>query len=177
MNFSSDSDLLASINKGDRTAFSRLYNRYAEVLFKYGFTLSDNEAIIKDHIQELFVHLWHNRTKLSNISSIKNYLFTAFRNNLLREIKSNRNNFVTKEEGVINSYEADLIFLEQQENLSNLLKEGIKDLSERQREVLHLKYYQGLPTAEIANLLSIKTQSVSNIIYRSLSILKTNIKK
>ena len=53
---------------------------------------------------------------------------------------------------------------EQQSKISYFLKQ----LPDRQREILYLRFYQDLRVEEIAQLLQIKPQSVSNIIQRAL---------
>jgi RNA polymerase sigma-70 factor (ECF subfamily) len=48
------------------------------------------------------------------------------------------------------------------------LKNAVKRLSDRQREVVYLKFYEGFTNDEIAGVMEIKKQSVYNLIFESL---------
>ncbi len=46
-------------------------------------------------------------------------------------------------------------------------------MSQRQKEIIYLKFYEGLSTQEISNILNIKPQSVYNYISESKKILNS----
>ena len=50
-------------------------------------------------------------------------------------------------------------------------------LPARQKEVLYLKFYQNLSNQEIAELLKVQYQSVSNLLQRALAFLRTHWKE
>jgi RNA polymerase sigma-70 factor (ECF subfamily) len=56
-----------------------------------------------------------------------------------------------------------------------LLKEAISHLTVRQQEVIQLRFYQGFSHDQIAELLQMNHQSVSNLLYRALCSLKEKI--
>lgn len=49
-----------------------------------------NEGILEDCIQDLLVDLWNRRDGLSHIQSIRNYLFTSFRRQVLKKLALHR---------------------------------------------------------------------------------------
>ena len=52
------------------------------------------------------------------------------------------------------------------------LKEAIADLTPRQREVIYLKYFEGLSTDELAEILQIRAQSIYNLVHDALENLR-----
>jgi len=53
-----------------------------------------NRELVKDCIQELFTTIWNRREALSEIDSVKYYLFKSFRNLLVQHISNDRKRFV-----------------------------------------------------------------------------------
>src|SRR3546814_11111812 len=57
-------------------------------MFKYGRKFSPDEGLIEDVIQDIFLTLWQQGNM--GIRSLGSYLFTSFRNNMLRKINVGR---------------------------------------------------------------------------------------
>lgn len=75
---------------GDKSAFSILYKHYVSDLYLFGLRLSQNQELVKDAIQELFVSLWNKRETLPQVTNVKSYLITSLRNKVLRKISNNQ---------------------------------------------------------------------------------------
>src|SRR5690606_39290125 len=87
MELVSDVDLWNKFRKGDRHAFALIYKIHIAELLSYGYRVTSNQQLIKDSIQDLFLHIWLHRGNLSETTSIKYYLFRS-----LRDRKSTRLN-------------------------------------------------------------------------------------
>src|SRR3712207_3626899 len=81
----SDRDLWNLFRTGDRSAFDFIYSRYFPLLFGYSTQFCRDKALVKDVIQDLFVHLWDKREAMREVTVIKAYLYTILRNDLIRE--------------------------------------------------------------------------------------------
>src|SRR5690606_5747097 len=77
---SDDNALWQSVRKGNDLAFSNLYQRFSNLLFNYGMHFCHNRELVKDCIQELFTSIWTKRETLTDIDSVKYYLFKSYRN-------------------------------------------------------------------------------------------------
>jgi len=55
------------------------------------------------------------------------------------------------------------------------LHEGMTVLTRRQREAIYLRFYQNLSYDEIAKLMTMKVESVYNVISKAISLLKNTI--
>jgi len=163
-----------SFQKGSRTAFEQLYNVYAPMLFNYGFSITNDTNFLKDVVQDFFVDLWRKKADLTTPNNLKSYLVIAFRNRLFKTLKKNPK-FENEEEFNTESAPSPetVWILEIENELQNQkLKTALQSLPDRQKEALHLKYFNGMSSKEIAEVLEVNVQSVSNILYRALTALR-----
>ncbi|MES2520396.1 MAG: sigma-70 family RNA polymerase sigma factor [Bacteroidota bacterium] len=172
-------ELLNRVKLGDKTAFNELCVNYYRLLFNYGYTITSDRELIKDVIQDLFLQLWEKRIGITDIDSIGKYLLKSTRNNILYQIRKNRVNFVDefieKDDNQPDNYtiENDIILNETLSQNEARIRKALELLPKRQREVLFLKFYESRSNDEIADLMEINYQSVSNHLQRALSTLRT----
>ena len=183
-NFSkkSDSELWIELKKDNPDALNNLFYRFYNDLYFYGKKLSYDEDHVKDTIQDIFSNLWENRKKLSEVVHVKAYVFRIFRNKLLKT--SIENTIYTlspdenKQEKEFNiSHEDIIIEHETSTELSKTISTLLEDLTDKQREIIYLKFYCNLSNEEISHSLSIEKQSVSNLLNRTFNTLREKLKK
>jgi RNA polymerase sigma factor (sigma-70 family) len=181
VNFSIANDNLIWQNllTGDRNALAKLMQVFFRPLANYGLRFTSDKELIKDSVQELFIVLWERRDQLASSVNLKSYLFTSFRRLLLRKLKKiHKTSTITLDPIYVDSFsfvlgiDNKIIASEQAKSLSNHFNQLIAKLPERQREVVYLKFFEALSREEIANILEIAPQTVSNILQIALSKLK-----
>ncbi len=167
----------ANIQAGDMAAFNALYHSQVDGLYAYGLSLCKDSATVQDAIQEVFTTIWNKRASLGHIDNIHWYLQRALRNRLLRVLEQNRR-FELKETPEAPPGETELsiesILIEEGETAERVakLRAALSTLSERQREALHLRYFENRDYAEIASLLEMEQQSAYNLIFRGIQGLR-----
>lgn len=165
--------LWVRFKSGDPEAFSEIYNTYADVLYNYGFHISDRQDLIEDAIQDLFVVLWQSRTNLSDTTSIKYYLFRSLRRHIVKlmqkdgRFESFDNASFPEILSAIPSIELQIISEENDEKLWKELKIALMDLNPRQLEAIRLHFYEGFDLRTVAAIMDMKEQSVRNLLHRS----------
>ncbi|MCI4648010.1 sigma-70 family RNA polymerase sigma factor [Phaeodactylibacter sp.] len=172
-----DVQLWDALRQGKKSALEAIYRREVVDLFRYGRRIIDDEALVEDVIQDLFIGLWRRRDGLGATDSIRRYLFVALRRDLIRRNTRLRRitgelDETSLEEETVTSIDADIIEAESQELRSARLKEAMKQLSKRQQEVLYLKYFQQMDYHTIAEVLEINYQSVRNVASAGLKALR-----
>lgn len=167
---------------GQRDAHDGLFRLYCNPLFDYGIRIINDEELVKDGIQELFLKLWNRRESLNQAISVETYLLISLRRILLRQIISRNKRFecnrtYTKEIFSESFSVEDIIMREEleKEQKEELLK-AVNHLNSRQKETLFLRYYHGLTNAEIAAVMNINLQSVRNHLTRAISSLRTIVR-
>lgn len=175
-------DLWEKFTKGDDNALSALYSIYIHQLYSYGLKICDDDHLVKDCIQEVFINLIDRRKTLKLTDSTYVYLFKSLRNKLLEELRSrNRRSAIisiisleTDQHDI--SIEQMKVHSEEKEHRSMIIAKALDALSEYQIEAIFLKYSQGFDYEKIGEILEIDVASARTLIYRSLKKIKEQIK-
>lgn len=174
----SDAMTWALFKSGDDQSLNVLLSRYFRPLLHYGSKFSKDRSLVEDVIQDLFLDFLEKRTHLGNPASVKNYLFKCLRNNLIRAMKETTGNIEIQEKQDLfidfENIERFLITLDESTELAAKISRFFTFLTKRQKEVLFLRYYENLDNDEIAEVMGISKQSVSNLLLKSINILREN---
>ncbi len=166
---------------GNHAAFAYIYQTSFQELYNYGRKFCKDDALIGDVLQELFTGLWQKRKRLGSTDHIKNYLYRSFRRALIRKLqKQKKNNTLTDTNfsfEISFSHEAQLIQRELDAEQFETLKLAINSLTDKQREIIFLKFYDGLSYAEISEITNLSTTQIYDFMYKALRSLRKNIKK
>ncbi|MCL4642117.1 MULTISPECIES: RNA polymerase sigma factor [Olivibacter] len=162
---------------GQQGAFTALVRRYTDTLYDYGMRLCTDEELVKDCVQEVFLFIWRRRQYLQQPVSLKFYLMKAVRNKIGRELPK----WQMKEQLQESEYQFPDFFIELDEQTATppavrkRLKSYIDQLSPRQREILYLRFYEGLRQQKIAEMMNLNHQSVYNLLRGALVALKKKV--
>lgn len=83
----SDSLLWKRFLEGDSSAYTQIYNRTMQDLFRFGLLYTSDKELIKDCIHDVFVKIHMNRAKLAPTDNIAAYLTVALKNTLFNALK------------------------------------------------------------------------------------------
>ncbi len=159
--------------KGDKEAFSVLYETYFDTLYRYGIKFVMDENIVKDCIQDLFIKIYNNRASLSSTNSPKFYLLLSLKNLIIDYLsKYNRITYLSPEDlpfFITYQYQEEDDSNEIDDEIKNKFDKVISLLSPRQKEALYLHFQLELSYEEVSKLLDINYQSLRNLIHRSIS--------
>ena len=170
------------ISNGNQEAIGMIYWGHYDLLYNFGLKYTNDIQIIEDAIQNIFSYFLKTGTKLSPVKNLRGFLIQSFRHQLLLDLKrKNRiyqlNNF-TGENGDCHEPEVNEIF-EQEGNsrLREKLDKCMEHLTEKQKEILFLRFQCELSYSEIAIMLDIAVDSCYKMIYRSLKELRIDLEK
>lgn len=169
--------LWEAFRMGEAQALAVLFETHYDALYRYGLKLTSDEELVKDCIQNLFQKLWRRRTGLRAVQVVKAYLFKALRRHLGDETKLLRQHrhllpAYTDSFEVTYSHEEFLIAQQSDAEQSARLLTALNQLSKRQREALYLKFFDGFSYERIAEVMSLNTQSVRNLVFNALKVLR-----
>jgi RNA polymerase sigma factor (sigma-70 family) len=156
---------------GDEIAFSSLMRTFARPMYSYGIRLINDEDFVNECVQNVFVELWSRRASLKITKSVKLYLFKALRNRMFRDYSKWRPHVCIDEQydfevGI--DIEKLLISQEVAAETVHKLKELLNRLSKRQKEIIYLRFYEGLSQEKIAEIMGLNAQSVYNLLHESI---------
>ena len=175
------SDLWSRFKAGDRAAFEELYERHFPQMYRYGMAIIPVQDIVKDGIQQIFVDLWRYKSNLGPIDDVSLYLLKSLRFKLYRDLKAYNNmcevdSLGQKKVEKLPSQETIIIRDQETSGRSEQLKCLVNQLPPQQREAVMLIYFEEKSHEEVAALLGIGIQSLYNLIWRSISQLRSDFK-
>lgn len=168
-----DTTLWEHFCQGDTRAFADLYDAHHSDLLWFGIQFCQDSELVRDEINQEFLQLWDRRTSLPGVNHVRNYLITSLRNRLVNALKkAGRPVPVAETEWASPSWEQELIGIEDRERLVGQVKEAIATLAPRQRELVFLRYYEGLTADAIARRTGLTTRTVYNTLNTALQKLR-----
>ena len=176
-----DETLWKGLKQGDKEMFLSLYKKYYHSLLFIGLKEIKDAQLVKDTIQQLFLYLWEKRATIEEAKNVKTYLITSFLRKLTCDWKKSKktNSLQVVWNGSAEdpqpNPEENLIRKDQQSHLFRVLMNHISDLPNRQRELIVLKFYEGLTYEEIVQRTGLSHSTVYNKIHEALKKLKLDI--
>ncbi len=156
---------------GDEYSYTSLMEIFTNPMFRYGTRFVENGDFVKDCIQDVFFELWNRREKIRQAESVKSYLFKALRMRIFRE-KSKWKLTESLDENyefiIEFDVEANIIKQELSEEICLKLRKILDSLPKRQKEILYLRFYEGMDQDKIAEVMDINRQSVYNLLHESI---------
>lgn len=174
-----DKILWNNLRSGQSQALETIYRTYFSELYHYGKKFTKDINAIEDSIQELFIDLWNSRDKISETNAIKPYLYVSLKRRLFKVLKKNKK--ISEEEVSDMNFDAELaidqilINNETKSEQSQALQIAFKQLSDRQKEIIYLKYYAEMSYEDISEAMDLNYQSARNLASRALSKLSKQI--
>ncbi len=170
--------LLGQITCGDYNAFTTIYEIHVKQVTNYAAKFTSDIQIIEDSIHDIFVWLWHNRCELKITYSLKGYLFKCVRTSILRKIQKHKK--VVSLEGAEEqdtfsffiSGEEKYIIAESYSILKERMANVLGLLTPKQKEVIYLRFYQGLSFDEIAINMNLTTKACYKLMGRAIAELR-----
>lgn len=172
-----DAQIWQNYKLGDRAAYESIYKEHVTFLLHYGYKIATDSDLVQDAVHDLFVELWKNRSSIGQTDNIRAYLTVSIRRKVIKAIqtKQKSSSDIAVEDVPFTAELAidDIIIAgEEDDEKKRQLKSAMAQLSDRQREVLYMKYYAQMNNDDISAALGINNQSVRNLVYRSIEQLK-----
>lgn len=169
--------LWQSYKQGNVEALENIYVEYFDLLRLYGRQFAtDDPSLVEDCIQELFIRLFskHNKSTLSDTTSIKYYLMKSLRRSILNAKKLSyrkRTNLIAE----MNEFDLSgikMVDFEIEGMKNRKIKHCLKKLPLRQQEAIYMRFIAELEFQEIAQKMNLTIKSVYKVIYKGLNNLR-----
>ncbi len=160
----SDQDLVAQANAGRAEAFEALYERHRDWVLRLAVRMTGDREQALDVLQETFLYLLKKFPGFELRARIRTFLYPAVRN-LSIAARKRAGRFVQ---------ESDVLHMQAAapEESAPELAEALAVLAEPQREVLLMRYVDGLSVEETAQAAGIPLGTVKSRIHNALKTLR-----
>ena len=177
------SDLAADwhnfLHQSSEPAFKRLYTHYYDYFSFIGNKKGFPAVLVQDTVNELFLYIWENSTRLLHVKNHHNYLITSFLRKLYKDdgLKTEDISGLTDlpESLLVPSAEAIHIYNNNNDKYTQALLKVVNQLPERQRLMIYQKFYLGLSYNEIAEANDVSVNTVYNTVYKAIANLRVII--
>ncbi|MEO9964797.1 MAG: sigma-70 family RNA polymerase sigma factor [Reichenbachiella sp.] len=173
---SKDSVLWRLFLNGDRKAFDEIYRNTYKKLRNYGYQFTNNQTLIEDVIQDLFVDLENSRKRLSDTTAIMPYLYTAFRRKIIKTRDRELKKICRTQEQFFEielSKEHLLIEEEIKNEKESKVKLAVSALNDKEREIIYFYFYEDLTYEQIRLIIGYENvKSVRNKMYKIFDLMR-----
>lgn len=175
-----DEDLLVRVAAGDRTAFGALFGKFAPKVKGYLIRLGANGAIAEDLAQDAMVSVWRRAGSFDRAKAkASTWIFVIARNAWIDRLRREKVELAYRagmddpEESSDESPDDAAVRVQTEEQIA----EALATLSEEQRQVVRLSFFEERPHSEIAERLSLPLGTVKSRLRLALIKLRAHWEK
>jgi RNA polymerase sigma factor (sigma-70 family) len=160
-----DADLVRRAATGDRDAWASIYDRYADRLHDYAWTIVRNREDAEDALQDTFVAAASKIGQLRDPSALRSWLYAICRNQALGRTRARAREVPTEQVPELMSPAPEQRDLDIEE-MRTLVWDAAGGLAPRDRAVLDLHLRQGLESAELGAALEVTAHNATVMLSR-----------
>ncbi|MHC4118924.1 MAG: RNA polymerase sigma factor [Planctomycetota bacterium] len=166
----SDQELIESANRGDRGAFEILYRRYRDWVYRLAWRFTHNQPDALDVLQETFTYLLGKFPGFELTAAMTTFLYPVVKHLSFAANRKNRR-FASDDEAL--SGLPAPTSLESDRSRSELAA-VLTVLPEDRREILLMRFVDGMSLQEIADALEIPLGTVKSRLHHALKTLRND---
>lgn len=176
MNYKDENLLIEALKKGEERAYVYVLEIYSKSLYAYALTLSKDDAMAQDILQNVFLKTWEIRTRLNITKSLRNYFFRMVYNEFINQYKKHQSDLLI-EQKYYDALEKAVYENESSYNQKaiNYITSEIQNLPPKCKEVFLMSRKEGLTNIEIAEYLNVSVKSVEAHIHKGFTLLRKRL--
>lgn len=177
----SDETLMLAVAKGDLNAFEQLVKRHQNRVYRLCYKLLGTDEDAWDIAQEVFIKVYSARESYVENAKFTTWLYRIANNASIDRIRQfKRSEKVVSMEDMTVEPELDTSRSPHEEAVLGELRgdvtEALAQLSERQRGMIVLKYYEGASIKEIADIFECASGTVKATLFQGLRNMRQFLK-
>jgi len=158
--------------------FQHLYQSFHSKVYQVAMSITRDAFLAEDVLQETFMKIFHHLDQLSNVERINAWIQTITTRTAIDLLRKEKRN-PTYEVNEMVLYDETFHLTTEEEVEALLLKEQIEEqlatLKPDYRQILELKYKQGLKEKEIEKVLNVSKSAVKTRLHRARKALKEKV--
>jgi len=179
LTYKDEKKLVSQLRNSEVKSFDIIFERYADRLYRFSYSLLKNDEEAKEIVQETFFRIWVKRHEIDSSKSFKSFLFTISYHLIIDQLRlklkeQEYRRFLKeycKTEELPAESEADY------ETLNRQIAMVIEELPAKRKQIYTLSRENGMSYKEIAGQLNISVKTVENQINLALKHIKFRLGK
>ncbi len=170
------------LNENDEEAFNWLFDRYSEGLILFIYEIVGDKEDAKELMMDTFAVLSSRRAHFKEMegSSFKTWLFRIAKNIALKHLRKRRHIFFEifddkKADAAVITEEPETVILMEERN--KRLYRALSELNADYRQVLYLKYFEGLNADEISKIMRKTKKQVYRLTEHGKEVIKIKMEE
>ena len=171
--------------KGDEIAFEKIFKMIFPNLCFYVSQITNDIFSAEEIVQELFIKIWQNKSKINIQGPVKTYLYQSAHNQavnyilhqktLKRQVHKPASDDVWKE--ITENFESNAFLIEKLEadDTEKRINAVIENLPDQCRQIFMLSKFENKSNDEIAQQMGISVNTVRTQIYRAIEKIKEGL--
>jgi len=155
------------------SVYKRVFNETSKTIFNYIYYKFGNEEKANDAVQEAFVKLWENCSKVAP-EKAKSYLYTVANNLYLNVIKAEKVRLKYADSTLKSTHESPEFIMEEKQ-FKEKLESALNSLPENQRTTFLLNRIDGKKYADIAEMEGVSVKAIEKRMHLALKSLREQI--
>ena len=175
-----DSELVRGLQTRDPEALASLYDRYGSMTYGVLLRIAGDTGIAEELLQEVFLRVWERaRSFEREKGSLGTWLITLARNRAIDYRRSVEGRMAANTTGLESVQSPDHARIEPEFvlrlDLIARVRAALETLSQQQRRVIEMAYYEGMSHTEIAAKLNQPLGTVKALLRRGLKVIKDSL--
>lgn len=171
--------LQQQVAEGDVKAFRQIFDALFTNLSKFSFSFVQSKEASVEIVDELFVHIWTHRNKITQINDLKVYLYTATKNASLNYISKKAKQIEAEPYENLQVQIADGASPEQlmiTKEMFQKIKQAVDTLPPRCKLIFKLVREDGLRYSEVAEILNLSIKTIDAQMVIAVSRIRESVK-
>lgn len=174
-----DTELTLRLTQDDEGAFETLFRRHYRYLYSVAIQYVKDPALAEDALQEVYLKLWTHRAQLDPAQSLKAYLATTMRHQVINLIRNEKRAILRHIERQATQSDVDITTEEAitLNEYGSVVQAGLGQLAPQRRLVFMLRSEHGLTNEEVASQLHISINTVKVQYYHACRFLRDYLRQ
>ena len=178
--FNDDTELIRGLQERDPEALAQLYDRYSKMTYGILLRITGDPGTAEELLQEVFLRIWDRAHSFEREKgALGTWIITMARNRAIDYRRSVEGRMATHSMGLESLQAAGAARVEEAMVLRldqvAKVRAALETLTDAQRRVIELAYYQGMSHTEIAAMLGQPLGTVKALLRRGLKVIKDNL--
>jgi len=164
--------LVIDAKQGDKAAFTQLCRYFHPSLLRYSYKLCNDVQLAHDAVQNSWIKITKSILKIEDPRAFRSWIYQSVKWQTLDLIRKDQ-----RDKQRLSEIDVDELSADEDKNNSGYLLAHIAELSDIDKQAIHLFYLDNMSIEEISIVLEVPIGTVKSRLYRARQMLKDKMRR